>query len=354
MVEGGIFTILDNCLQKISKFAVFHNIHVIALVHDASKFKYPNIEYKYFPKSKKSWLNRIYYEYFYFSKLSKQLKPDVWFSLHDVTPNVQAKKRFVYCHHPTVFYKSTFNDWRFDYKIGVFSLLYKYLFQINIKKNEAVFVQQHWIKKEFEKLFNINNVVVSKPEFTEEIVTTKVDLDTTKTHFMYPSFPRSFKNFEVILDAIPYLSEEIKNKVQFHFTTVKDTKTKYAKFLLQKYGNLSQVNFMEEISRKELLSYYNSIDCLLFPSKIETWGLPISEAKSYNKPILVANLSYAKETVGNYENVSFFDESNPKELADLITKFVTNKIEFQGNIDSYKNEDSLNDWNEVFEYIFKE
>ena len=111
---------------------------------------------------------------------------------------------------------------------------------------------------------------------------------------------------------------------------------------------------MEEISRKELLSYYNSIDCLLFPSKIETWGLPISEAKSYNKPILVANLSYAKETVGNYENVSFFDESNPKELAALITKFVTNKIEFQGNIDSYKNEDSLNDWNEVFEYIFKE
>jgi glycosyltransferase involved in cell wall biosynthesis len=110
---------------------------------------------------------------------------------------------------------------------------------------------------------------------------------------------------------------------------------------------------MGELSRKELLTYYNSIDCLLFPSKLETWGLPLSEAKSYTKPILAANLPYAKETVGDYENVTFFDENNPKELADLITKFVTNKIEFQGNTDLYKDEDSLENWNTVFEYIFK-
>ena len=203
-------------------------------------------------------------------------------------------------------------------------------------------------------IYKINTVKVAIPEFTEEIVLSRINLDTTKMHFFYPSFPRSFKNFEVILEAISYLSDEIKEKVQFHFTTVKDTKTKYAKFLLKKYGHLSQVNFMGEISRKELLTYYNSIDCLLFPSKLETWGLPISEAKSYKKPILVANLPYAKETIGDYEKVTFFDENNPKELAELITKFVNHKLEFQGNTDLNTDKDSLENWNAVFDYIFKE
>ncbi len=39
MVEGGIFTILHNALQKLSKHIENKEIKVIALVHDASKFK---------------------------------------------------------------------------------------------------------------------------------------------------------------------------------------------------------------------------------------------------------------------------------------------------------------------------
>ena len=118
MKEGGLFTILDNCLQKISDFSKTNEIRVIALVCDENLFKYPNIEYIAFPKAKKSWIARLYYEFIYFNKLSKIIRPDVWLSLHDVSPNVKAKKRFVYFHHPTLFYKSTFQDWKFDIKLG--------------------------------------------------------------------------------------------------------------------------------------------------------------------------------------------------------------------------------------------
>lgn len=352
MVEGGIFTILDNCLQKISEYNSDSFLKIYALVNDKSKFNYPNIEYIEFPKSKKKWLNRLYYEYFYFKKLSKKLKPTIWLSLHDMSPNVICKKQFLYYHHPTTFYKATLKDWKFDYKIGLFSLFYKGLTQINLKKNHTVFVQQHWIKEKFEQAYKINNIKIAKPEFTEQISIQNIDLDTNKIHFFYPSFPRSFKNFEVILEAISFLSEETKAKTQFHFTTVKDAKTKYAKFVFDKYNHLSNVNFMGEISREELLSYYNSIDCLLFPSKLETWGLPISEAKSYNKPMFLANLPYAKEAVGNYENISFFEPTNSKELAQLITEFVNKTIVFQGNTSTFDTKDELENWNSVFDYIF--
>ena len=39
MVEGGIFTILHNALQELSKYIENEKVEVIALVHDASKFK---------------------------------------------------------------------------------------------------------------------------------------------------------------------------------------------------------------------------------------------------------------------------------------------------------------------------
>ena len=73
MKEGGLFTILDNCLQKISDFSKTNEIRVIALVCDENLFKYPNIEYIAFPKAKKSWIARLYYEYIYFNKLTKIL-----------------------------------------------------------------------------------------------------------------------------------------------------------------------------------------------------------------------------------------------------------------------------------------
>jgi len=354
MVEGGIFTILDNCLQKMAVYSQNKEVNVIAFVHDQSKFNYPNIEYIEYPKSKKSWLLRLYYEYFYFKKFSKKIKPDVWLSLHDISPTVVAKRRFVYCHHPTVFYKPTLNDWKFDYKIGLFSLLYKFLYQINITKNTAVFVQQNWIKTEFESLFSIKNVIVSKPEYVEKITTETIELEKNKIHFLFPSFPRTFKNFEIIFEALQLLDESIIDKLTVHFTTIKDCPNKYSKHLFNKYGNQKEIYFWDTLNRDELLKLYNSVDCLIFPSKLETWGLPISEAKAFQKPMLLANMPYAKETVGIYDEVSFFEIDDPKELASLITKFVNKTIVFQGNKTEIEITNQLNNWFELFDFILKE
>jgi len=53
---------------------------------------------------------------------------------------------------------------------------------------------------------------------------------------------------------------------------------------------------------------------LAFPSKLETWGLPLSEYKKYNKPIIAANLKYAKEVLNDYKLCFLF---NPDKLEDM-------------------------------------
>ena len=280
MTEGGIFTILDNCLHQIEIYNKALNYEIVALVADKSRFNYENITYIEFPKSKKNWLFRLYYEYFYFNKLSKKLKPEIWFSLHDISPNIISKKRFVYCHNPNIFYKPSFLEWRLDPKMGIFYLFYNFLYKKNIKKNKAVFVQQNWIKSEFENRFKINNVVVSKPIIEIEYSKEKLNLDDSKIHFFYPSFPRTFKNFEIIFEAMNYLNKDVLEKINIHLTLNENNPNNYTKHLLQKYGNNKSIILSGLLTKNQMLSYYDSIDCLIFPSKLETWGLPISDRKS--------------------------------------------------------------------------
>ena len=63
-----------------------------------------------------------------------------------------------------------------------------------------------------ENLFHLKNVLVTKPENVEEKDSIEINLDTTKIHFFYPSFPRSFKNFELIAEAVQLLPNSIKNQ----------------------------------------------------------------------------------------------------------------------------------------------
>ena len=44
---------------------------------------------------------------------------------------------------------------------------------------------------------------------------------------------------------------------------------------------------------------------MVFPSYIETYGLPLIEAASLGVPIIAADLPYAREVLDGYEGVTF-------------------------------------------------
>jgi glycosyltransferase involved in cell wall biosynthesis len=81
--------------------------------------------------------------------------------------------------------------------------------------------------------------------------------------------------------------------------------------------------------RAEVMRLYGEADCLIFPSKLETWGMPITEFKTTGKPILAANLPYAHETVANYDKAAFFDTEDVEELVQLMWKASVGEQVFQ-------------------------
>ena len=355
LVEGGPLTILDNCLEAFSKlFQSNMNIEVIAIVNDKQKCLYPYIKYIELKWPKQNWLNRIYCEYIYFYKLSKRLKPDFWFSLHDISPNVIARKRAVYCHNATPFYHPSIDKIRFSYKEYLFSKLYKYLYMINMKHNDLVVVQQDWIRNEFCKLFHLDmeQIIVAYPKITL-LQESKKHIESGKCIFFYPSYPRTFKNFELICEACMILNSRLVNDYEVVLTLIGD-ENRYAKDLYRKYGKLDNINFCGLLSYQEVCNLYEKTTCLIFPSKLETWGLPISEFAAYEKCMLVADLPYAHETASGANKVCFFDVGSPQELANKMEQVI------KGNINSFipvplhkLNEPAASSWSELLMKLLK-
>lgn len=354
LVNGGALSVYYDFLDSVIESQDYKINHYVILVSQKKLFeKYENkVKIIEFPKSKKRWLLRLYYEYWYFNKLSKVIKPDIWLSMHDITPNVKAKKRFVYCHNPSPFYKMPVSKIRYGWKYYAFSKLYKYLYKINIKKNTAVIVQQKWMGEEFQKMFQVNKIIVAHPSIsTEKINDYKCNQDNV-FKFIYPSFPRVYKNFELLCEATKKLLKDnpgLKFKV---LVTLKGNENNYASMLFNKYKHVSNLEFIGLIDRSKLFELYGKMDCLIFISKLETWGMPISEFEFTNKKIIASKLPYAYETVGNYSNATFVDVNSVEDLEEKMKQAILTKS-FKNINRQEKSDDYLhaNNWKELINII---
>ena len=78
---------------------------------------------------------------------------------------------------------------------------------------------------------------------------------------------------------------------------------------------MDSIRFTGLLPKDKLYATYAATDCLLFPSRIETWGLPISEFAAFHRPMLLADLPYAHETSAGNDQVAFFNPDSPSDLA---------------------------------------
>lgn len=355
LTSGGPLTILRDCLSFLSSSPLSRSFKIVALVHDKKLAEFQNIHYIEFPKSKKHWINRVFYEYIYFSKLSHKYDPFLWLSLHDITPSVKAVRRVVYMHNSIIINHLSLLDWKFDKTYMLFTLFYKYLYRINIHKNNFCIVQQNWFRDTIAHTFGINKdrIIVARPVSRDNSIRLTTNRPSHCHTFFYPSLSRPFKNFEIICQAVEILNEEgIKDfKVVL---TIDGTESKYSKWVFNKYRNIPHIEFVGLLSKTQMDEQYNRTDCLIFPSRLETWGLPISEYGHYNRPMILADKPYAREAAMGCSTVAFFDVNDPSRLALLIKQAIEgNYAEFSLVPDIDISDPKANNWQELFHILLK-
>lgn len=313
IVEGGTLKVLQDFVRAARK--AVPDWDIVAIVNNKDVIDVEGINIICIPESKKSYIRRIYIEYIYFRRLSKKLKADIWVSMHDLSPIVHAGSQFTYCHNSNQFYNFSWTQIYNEPKLLLFSKFYSLFYNFNINANRAVIVQQEWIRAEFKRRYPVSEVIVAHPVDTDK-AEEFINHDPIST-FVYPSLPRGFKNFELIGEAVKILEkrDDWSGRVIW---TIDSEENKLSKSLYRSYGACKSINFIGRQNRYQMNHLYSQMDCLLFPSFLETWGLPISETKSLGKPMIVADLPYAHETVGTYDHVLFVDPADPMSLADMM------------------------------------
>jgi glycosyltransferase involved in cell wall biosynthesis len=327
LTEGGPLTVLLDFMSAACR-VLPREWRIIALVHERQLLASDRVEIIEIPYAKTSWLRRMRFEYFECRRLADRLRPDLWVALHDISPNVGNVRQVVYCHNPAPFYSLRLRDAFLSPTLLAFRVLYGLFYRINLNKNAAVIVQQSWLRDRFRRWTKPNvHIVVAHPVSMEGAATAKSRPSLGWARFFYPTLPRPFKNIELLCRAVAVLEAKPGWK-SVVVVTISATENRYSRWLARKFGNLKSIEFVGRQSRLQMKQQYMTADCLLFPSRLETWGLPISEAKQMALPMFVADLPYAHETVGEYEQAEFVDVDDPVGLADKMLAFQDGKFTF--------------------------
>ena len=352
--RGGTLTVLRDCLRYLSGR---EDLHVTALVHSRALCDFPGIDYIEIPWSIDGWGKRLKCEYVTMKGISERLpETDLWLSLHDTTPNVKAKRQAVYCQTSFPFLKVRLRDFRMDKKIPLFAFFTKYAYRKNVNRNRYLIVQQRWLREGLSQMLHVDKsrFIVAPPAFEAPEIT-----DTSANEpvpvFLYPAAPDCHKNFELLCEAAARLEKKLGTGIFKVILTVDGSENRYTAWLRKHWGNIDSIDFHGFMSKEELYSYYGKAACLVFPSRVETWGLPISEFKPTGKPMLLANLPYARESASGANQVSFFDAADPEDLAHQMELVIRRNLSNFGRIiPSIPESPYAPDWETVFNLLLED
>lgn len=353
--KGGTLTILRDCLHYLSSLT--GDYRVVALVHKRTLCEYKGIEYIEMPDIIRGWGRRLWCEYITMYAISKSLSPVyLWLSLHDTTPRVKAERQAVYCQTSFPFYQWSWKDFLFDYKIPLFACFTRFAYQVNVHRNRYLIVQQEWLRKGLSKMLKVDErkFIVAPPQ-KNRVEIRPDDIDKSVCLFFYASTPDCHKNFETLCKASALLEKEVGSKCFQTIITIKGDENKYAALLKRKWGKVESICFAGFMNKEHLYGYYDAADCLIFPSKVETWGLPISEYMQTGKPMLLADLPYAHETSAGSNRTAFFPVTDANVLKDMMKRIIMKDFSFMKHQSLVEyNQLHAASWKELFEILLKE
>ena len=157
-----------------------------------------------------------------------------------------------------------------------------------------------------------------------------------------------YKNLLTLIKAAEILKKNYKETdkpIKIHLTTTAKDACVWAAEV-KKYGVEDIIQFDGKYKHDELLGVYKNTDALLFPSYIETLGLPLLEAAAFGLPVLAANVDYAHEVLRNYEGVRYIDVYDYEDWAKGIMSFGMNDKRYKP-----LPQDRESDWGRFFDLM---
>lgn len=282
----------------------------------------------------KFYKNKIYWNLIGFKKWIKSNKLNIYkiLSLQNIFPNFDNKsntKRVLYIHQNIPFFDYKWSFFKKEERIFWFyKNVYIKIMEKSIKISDEIIVQTNWLASVISSKYNISmsKIRIETPKIRFEEVPKVVLTDKHQSEYklIYPAKNYGYKNFLLLYKMMDYLINirHIKN-IKLYLTI------DYNNRVLKKYkfnkNILDKILFLGNLERNILFEYYSKSDCLVFPSKIESFGLPLIEAREHNLKIICNNHPIFYEVLSNYDNVIYLNPDNYVQWGDKIIEFMKDK-----------------------------
>lgn len=337
---GGALTVLRG----------FHTAACSSTEHDwvfcVSTPKLPsaeNVAIKSYPWTKRSWLHRLFFEYITAPLTIRKEAPNTVFSLQNVAVRAHGVRQVVYLHQPIPFA---------DFRFGLFEspLMWAYqnliskLIKRGLKQADAIIVQTQWMREKVSHLLAANAVpiFVIAPEIAVHSARYE-PTEKNRRQFFYPATAQSYKNHRVIIDASKFLRSmgirDFEVILTISARDLRDLGYRDAPVPIVATGQLTY---------EEVRNHYAS-SVLLFPSKLETFGLPLLEARMARTFILAADTPFAREILDGYPNASLFEPDDAEALANLMEGIASGRTPYEEALEM--SAPALGKWHDVVDVV---
>jgi len=339
--EGGALTILRQFLNGIQKYSQKDFVYyVFCSLPELKKFENENI--KIINVKAKKWLDRIKWDFWGLKKRSKKnnIKPSLIISFQNTGIKCFNNVfQIIYFHQSlSVYSEPRWNIFNKEERIYWFyQNIYPLFIKISLPKKFLIVIQTQEMKRKVKKKFNLNDdrTTVIPPSFENiDIKLIKsINFNDNKFHIFYPASTALYKNHEIIIKALKYIKDKEPNifiDLKIHFTFKNDNnRNKQLINLMKSLGVEEVVSLEGKLNYEKVLQFYKSVDLVVFPSYIETFGLPLIEVAEFGLPLLVSDLDFSREIISEYKGAQFLDYKDEKIWAENIVECYRQKPHFK-------------------------
>lgn len=235
------------------------------------------------------------------NNLARRCKKDgILFCFNSLPPTVKCSgKVIVYVHAPH--FAGLHAGVRYDPISRIRFVIERFWFRIGSK-----YVDEFWVQTQSMQLAliaSLPNSFVRIMPFVDEVLASSLrsqysqvkQLQPSPSVYFYPADGVGHKNHVVLLRAWEYLASKYGENCPKLQLTLKPSMFSQVQSIALVLNAAQYIENLGPLAREDVLKRLQNSDALIFPSRAETFGLPLLEAMATRTPILVSELDYSRD-----------------------------------------------------------
>lgn len=269
------------------------------------------------------YLGLVFFDVLTRHRLLRQFKPDlVWFMSGSGLYRPPCKQA-VSIQNAHVMYKNKDLEW-LTLKAKLRLAYLRFRFRSQLQKTDLVLFQTQTMKERCQEKYNYQGRALVTYKGLSSFLDSEKDIappelrpfrDHFKLFYLTRYYPH--KGLETLVELMDQYRELLKDVVLV--ITIEGSQHPLARKLLamiRHKGLEDRVINVGSLKQSQLADFYSGVDCLVMPSRLESFSGTYLEAMHYGVPIITSNLDFAREICGSA--AVYVDPRNVRGIKDAV------------------------------------